>query len=91
MAPDEQIEHDRLFIGGRWAPPAGTGRIEVVSPHTEEPLGSVPAGTAADVGAAVAAARAAFDAGPCRGSTSPSGSPRSAASARCTTPGSLPA
>ncbi|WP_338604272.1 aldehyde dehydrogenase family protein [Saccharopolyspora sp. SCSIO 74807] len=41
---------------------AGSGeRIDVVDPATEQVVGSVPAGTAADVDAAVAAARAAFD------------------------------
>jgi aldehyde dehydrogenase (NAD+) len=37
-----------------------TDRIDVVNPATEEVIGSVPAGTAADVDAAVAAASAAF-------------------------------
>ena len=32
-------EHDRLFIGGEWTAPAGTGTIEVISPHTEEVIG----------------------------------------------------
>ncbi|GAA4157045.1 aldehyde dehydrogenase [Actinomadura keratinilytica] len=57
-------EHDRLFIDGDWAAPAGTGVIEVVSPHTEEVVGRVPEGTEADIDAAVAAARRAFDHGP---------------------------
>ncbi|WP_433336847.1 aldehyde dehydrogenase [Spirillospora sp. CA-294931] len=57
-------EHDRLFIGGQWADPAGTGTIEVVSPHTEEVVGRVPDGTEADMDAAVDAARRAFDGGP---------------------------
>ncbi|WP_030166119.1 aldehyde dehydrogenase [Spirillospora albida] len=57
-------EHDRLFIGGEWAAPAGTGTIEVISPHTEEVIGRVPDGTEADIDAAVAAARRAFDHGP---------------------------
>jgi aldehyde dehydrogenase (NAD+) len=39
---------------------AGTERIDVVNPSTEQSLGSVPSGTAADVDRAVAAARAAF-------------------------------
>ena len=34
---------DQLFIGGEWVAPDGTGAIEVISPHTEEPIGSVPA------------------------------------------------
>ncbi|WP_067490166.1 aldehyde dehydrogenase [Actinomadura hibisca] len=57
-------QHDRFFIGGEWTAPAGTGTIEVISPHTEEVLGSVPEGTEADIDAAVAAARKAFDHGP---------------------------
>ncbi|MEU8797596.1 aldehyde dehydrogenase [Spirillospora sp. NPDC048819] len=57
-------EHDRLFIGGDWTAPAGTGTIDVISPHTEEVIGRVPEGTEADIDAAVAAARRAFDDGP---------------------------
>ncbi|MEV4113859.1 aldehyde dehydrogenase family protein, partial [Nonomuraea sp. NPDC049695] len=57
-------QHDTLFIGGEWVAPAGTGTIEVVSPHTEEVVGRVPDGTAEDMDRAVAAAREAFDHGP---------------------------
>ncbi|GAA3676688.1 aldehyde dehydrogenase [Nonomuraea antimicrobica] len=57
-------QHDKLFIGGEWVAPAGTGTIEVISPHTEEVVGRVPDGTAEDMERAVAAARAAFDHGP---------------------------
>jgi betaine-aldehyde dehydrogenase len=57
-------EHDRLFIGGEWTTPSGTGTIDVISPHTEEIIGRVPDGTPADMDAAVAAARQAFDHGP---------------------------
>jgi aldehyde dehydrogenase (NAD+) len=57
-------EHDRLFIGGEWVAPAGTGTIDVVSPHTEEVIGRVPEAIPADVDRAVAAARHAFDHGP---------------------------
>ena len=56
-------EHQRLFIGGEWVEPAGTGTIDVISPHSEELVGRVPEGTAADVDRAVAAARDAFDNG----------------------------
>ncbi|WP_431931792.1 aldehyde dehydrogenase [Nonomuraea jabiensis] len=56
--------HDRLFIGGEWVAPAGTATIDVISPHTEEVVGQVPDGTAADMDRAVAAAREAFDHGP---------------------------
>lgn len=54
--------HERFFIGGAWVPPAtDAGRIEVVDPSTEQVCGSIPAGSAADVDVAVAAARGAFD------------------------------
>src|SRR5205814_10358950 len=56
-------EHQRLFIGGDWVEPAGTGTIDVISPHSEELVGRVPEGTAADIDRAVAAARDAFDNG----------------------------
>ncbi|GLW93769.1 aldehyde dehydrogenase family protein [Actinokineospora globicatena] len=48
-------------IGGALVSSAGE-RIEVVNPATEEVIGTVPAGTAADVDTAVAAATAAFPA-----------------------------
>jgi aldehyde dehydrogenase (NAD+) len=52
---------DRVYIGGRWQHPASSATIDVVSPHTEEIIGRVPDGTPADMDAAVAAARDAFD------------------------------
>ncbi|WP_029429788.1 aldehyde dehydrogenase [Blastococcus sp. URHD0036] len=55
---------DRLFVGGHWVAPATDELIEVVSPITEEVVATVPAASPADVDAAVAAARAAFDEGP---------------------------
>ncbi|MFJ4658653.1 aldehyde dehydrogenase [Nocardia sp. NPDC088792] len=58
------MEYPSLFIGGRWAAPAGTDTLPVVSPATLETVGSVPVVTNADVDAAVAAARRAFDHGP---------------------------
>lgn len=54
----------QLFIGGDWVAPAGAEMIEVISPHTEQPIAAVPAASPADVDRAVAAARAAFDHGP---------------------------
>ncbi len=57
-------DYDRLFIGGAWVAPEGTGTIEVVSPATEEVVARVPDATAADVDKAAAAARRAFDEGP---------------------------
>jgi aldehyde dehydrogenase (NAD+) len=57
-------DYDELFIGGRWQPSSGTGVIDVFSPATEALVGRVPDASLADVDAAVAAAREAFDAGP---------------------------
>jgi acyl-CoA reductase-like NAD-dependent aldehyde dehydrogenase len=62
--PVAMTEREMLFVGGRMVPSSGSERIEVVSPHSEEVIGRVPAATPADMDAAVAAARAAFDAGP---------------------------
>ena len=56
--------YDRLFIGGEWQAPSSTATIDVISPATEEIVARVPAGKAADIDRAVAAARAAFDHGP---------------------------
>jgi aldehyde dehydrogenase (NAD+) len=55
--------HDKLFIGGEWVAPATSNVIEVISPHTEEVIATVPDGSTADVDRAVAAARDAFDNG----------------------------
>lgn len=55
---------DSFFIGGKWVPPTTSDRFEVVNPATEEVVGSAPAAAPADVDAAVAAAKAAFDDGP---------------------------
>lgn len=57
-------EYDRLFIGGDWVQPEGTGTIDVTSPSTEEVVGRVPDASEADVERAVATAREAFDRGP---------------------------
>ena len=55
------IERNQLYIGGRWVAPSVTDTIEVTDSNTGEPFATIPAGTAADAEAAVAAARAAFD------------------------------
>jgi len=52
-------EH-KQFINGQWVDSAGTDRIDVINPATEEVLTSVPAGTKADVDNAVIAANRAF-------------------------------
>ena len=56
-------ERPLLFIDGQWVTPAGGGVIDVVDPATDRVIGHVPAGTAEDVDAAVAARRA-FAGGP---------------------------
>ena len=60
--PTEPIERDRVYIGGEWVEPAGSGTIEVLDSTTEEVIGRVPEGTPEDVDRAVAAARAGFEA-----------------------------
>jgi len=52
---------EKLYIDGRWVPGAGTGRIDVVCGSTEEVMARIPEGNAADVDAAVRAARSAFE------------------------------
>lgn len=59
-----KTEWDKLFIGGKWVEPATSDVIEVHSPATGELVGKVPLASAADVDAACAAARKAFDEGP---------------------------
>ncbi len=58
------IEHQRLFVGGEWRPPASRSTIHVVEAHTGQLAATVPEAGKADVDAAVAAARQAFDEGP---------------------------
>ncbi|WP_448256047.1 aldehyde dehydrogenase family protein [Microbacterium aurum] len=55
------IDYEKLYIGGEWASPHTTDVIPVHSATTEERVGSVPEGSPADIDAAVAAARRAFD------------------------------
>ena len=49
------------FVGGRWMEPAEGGRFEVLDPSSGKPLARVAQGSAADVDAAVRAAREALD------------------------------
>lgn len=58
------LDRDALLIGTRWRSPETDATIEVISPHTEELVARVPEGSVADIDAAVAAARKAFDDGP---------------------------
>lgn len=52
---------ESLYIDGEWREPHGSGLIDVIDTVTEDVMGRVPAGDAADVDAAARAARAAFD------------------------------
>ncbi len=54
------IERLHIYVDGTWIPSQGTGVIEVRSPATNELVGTIAAGNAADVDVAVAAARKAF-------------------------------
>ena len=58
---DDIREHSKIYIDGAWVPSDGSGSIEVINSSTEEVMGRIPEGTAADVDKAVAAARRAFE------------------------------
>jgi len=65
MSAIPPIQHpDQLFIGGKWVKPSGTTTFDVFNSATEELFVSVAEAQAADMSAAVAAARHAFDHGP---------------------------
>ncbi len=53
-------EHDKIYIDGAWVASQGTDTIDVYDSTNGEVFGRIPSGTAADVDAAVKAARAAF-------------------------------
>ncbi|MFD6277361.1 aldehyde dehydrogenase [Streptomyces sp. NPDC060209] len=61
------ITYDRLFIAGSWTAPSGTELMEIRSPHDQSVIGRAAQALPADVDRAVAAARAAFDAGTWQG------------------------
>jgi aldehyde dehydrogenase (NAD+) len=56
------IVRDSLYIDGAWVPSDGKETIDVENPATEEVIGRIPSGTAADVDRAVKAAAAAQEA-----------------------------
>ncbi|GAA1788405.1 aldehyde dehydrogenase [Nocardioides hankookensis] len=58
------LDQSTFFIDGDWAAPATGDTIQVVSPHSEQVVATVPEGSTADIDAAVDAARRAFDSGP---------------------------
>lgn len=55
---NEVAERD-LYIGGKWVKPCKGGRFDVICPHDERKVGSIPLATAQDIDAAVTAAQAA--------------------------------
>lgn len=55
---------DRIYVGGAWIEPAGTGGFDVLEGTEGRRVARVAEANEADVGHAVAAARSAFDAGP---------------------------
>lgn len=57
-------DFDKLFIGGHWTAPSTEETLEVYSPATEVRVGSTPVAAPADIDAAAAAARTAFESGP---------------------------
>jgi betaine-aldehyde dehydrogenase len=57
-------DRDTLWIGGDWVPSDGGGTIEVISPHTEQVIATVPEASNADIDQAVVAARNALETGP---------------------------
>ena len=59
-----QIRQTQLFIDGQWRPAQSGKTFATIDPATEEVIAQVAEGDAADVDAAVNAARRAFDEGP---------------------------
>ena len=55
------IRKDKFFIGGEWVAPASDRRFTLINASTGEEYGSAPEAAEADVDAAVAAARRAFE------------------------------
>jgi aldehyde dehydrogenase (NAD+) len=55
------INHTKIYINGQWVNSTGTEKLTVVNPSTEEPIETIPRGTAEDVDKAARAAAAAFD------------------------------
>ncbi|OWT66455.1 aldehyde dehydrogenase family protein [Candidimonas nitroreducens] len=53
--------YDKLFIGGKWVVPSGSGSIDVIHAGNETIVGQIPDGCVSDAESAVHAARNAFD------------------------------
>ncbi len=58
------MNFEHIYVGGEWVTPASTDTFTVRSPHDGRVVGTAPAASPADIDAAVAAARDAFDNGP---------------------------
>src|SRR5215469_5106411 len=58
----ELMKH--LYIAGKWTPAADEGTSQTINPFDATPLETLAEASPADVDAAVAAAREAFDQGP---------------------------
>jgi aldehyde dehydrogenase (NAD+) len=82
------IERNAIYVDGAWVPSGGTGTIDVYGAATEEVVGRIPDGVAADVDRAVAAAKAAFPAW--SGPSTSSASRRGSSPARTSWPSSSP-
>src|SRR4249919_2142751 len=62
MATAAKVQaRDKVFIGGEWVEPEASETLEVINSTSEEPMGSIPACSAADADRAVLAARDAFE------------------------------
>lgn len=58
-----QQSREHFFIGNQWVTPSSDRRFTLTNASTEEAIGTVPEAVEADVDAAIAAARKAFDGG----------------------------
>jgi aldehyde dehydrogenase (NAD+) len=63
LQPQGLVDTYQLYIDGQWVEPED-GRYDDISPATEQTIGTAPDASVAQVGAAIAAARRAFDSGP---------------------------
>ena len=63
MTPPK-VRQTNMLVGGKWMESRSGKRFPTVNPVTEQVIAEVAEGDAADVDAAVKAARAAFDSGP---------------------------
>lgn len=61
--PLPNVPHRELYINGEWQPPLHKRRLDIISPATEEKVGTIPAATAEDAEKALHAANAAFKRG----------------------------